>query len=175
MRSALAAKQIWVAVITIWGTLDSLPRCPNIKIFHIYAGMQQILLNFVFMYKNFNFSYSWVLKNYMQKWSVFMQISWKNSDLNFLQKNVYFEWICNFVQNLFGIDMKMMQNFVQKKSFCAKSCNFAQENWLFRGNPNQEASIGHFMGLMAAFPPLPHTIYLQNWLDFNEHIFSSKL
>ena len=26
MRSALAAKQIWVAVITIWGTLDSLPR-----------------------------------------------------------------------------------------------------------------------------------------------------
>ena len=26
LRSALAAKQIWVAVITIWGTLDSLPR-----------------------------------------------------------------------------------------------------------------------------------------------------
>ena len=25
LRSALAAKQIWVAVITIWGTLDSLP------------------------------------------------------------------------------------------------------------------------------------------------------
>ena len=28
LRSALAAKQIWVAVITIWGTLDSLP-CPT--------------------------------------------------------------------------------------------------------------------------------------------------
>ena len=26
LRSALAAKQIWVAVITIWGTLDSLPH-----------------------------------------------------------------------------------------------------------------------------------------------------
>ena len=26
LRRALAAKQIWVAVITIWGTLDSLPR-----------------------------------------------------------------------------------------------------------------------------------------------------
>ena len=26
LRSALAAKQIWVAVITIWGALDSLPR-----------------------------------------------------------------------------------------------------------------------------------------------------
>ena len=26
LRSALAAKQIWVVVITIWGTLDSLPR-----------------------------------------------------------------------------------------------------------------------------------------------------
>ena len=27
LRSALAAKQIWVGVITIWGTLDSLPTC----------------------------------------------------------------------------------------------------------------------------------------------------
>ena len=26
LRSALAAKQIWLAVITIWGTLDSLPH-----------------------------------------------------------------------------------------------------------------------------------------------------
>jgi len=35
LRSALAAKQIWVAVITIWGTLDSLPhttRCKDTKI-----------------------------------------------------------------------------------------------------------------------------------------------
>ena len=151
MRSMLAAKQIWVVVITIWGTLDSLPRCPNIRIFHIYAGMQQILLNFVFMYKNFNFSYSWVLKNYMQKWSVFMQISWKNSDLNFLQKKCLFRMNLQFRAKL--VDTKMMQNFVQKKSFCAKSCNFAQENWLFCGNPNQEASIGHFMGLWQPFPP----------------------
>ena len=29
LRSALAAKQIWVAVITIWGTLDSLPLIIN--------------------------------------------------------------------------------------------------------------------------------------------------
>ena len=99
MRSMLAAKQIWVVVITIWGTLDSLPRCPNIKIFHIYAGMQQILLNFVFMYKNFNFSYSWVLKNYMQKWSVFMQIWWKDSDWNFVQKII-------FILNEFAISCK---------------------------------------------------------------------
>ena len=29
LRSVLAAKQIWVAVITIWGTLDSFPRWDN--------------------------------------------------------------------------------------------------------------------------------------------------
>ena len=34
LRCALAAKQIWVAVITIWGTLDSLPP-PIVRIFRI--------------------------------------------------------------------------------------------------------------------------------------------
>jgi len=54
--------------VVIFTETNSHAYCPNIKIFHVY-GMQQILLNFNFMYKNF-------------------------------------------------------QNFVQKKSFCAKSRNY---------------------------------------------------
>ena len=41
LRSSLAAKQIWVAVITIWGTLDSLPllaRCFTAVIWILVAA-----------------------------------------------------------------------------------------------------------------------------------------
>ena len=53
--------------------------------------------------KNFNLLYSWALQNLMQKRPVFMQISWKNSDLNFV-------FMRNFVQSWFLIDTKMMRN-----------------------------------------------------------------
>ena len=50
------------------------------------------------------FSFSRALQNYMLQWPVFMRISWKNSDFNFLvmqnfvqQKFNYFEWMRNFV------------------------------------------------------------------------------
>ena len=51
-----------------------------LKSFIIYAlyGVQQILLNFVFMHNavhKFQFSYSWALRNYRQKLPVFMRIS----------------------------------------------------------------------------------------------------
>ena len=113
-------------------------------IFHIYAiyGMQQILLNFVFMYIVFKFLFSSAFQNYMQKWPIFMQISWKKSDLNFLfmsnfvqKKIIYFEWMCNFVQNWFHIDTQMMQNFMQKSHFMQNHGTDAQENWVFWGNP----------------------------------------
>ncbi len=70
----------------------------------------------------------------MQKWSVFMQISRKNSDLNFvlmrifLQKNYLFRMNAHFVQNWFRIDMKMMRKFVQKSHFVQNHATVAQEN-----------------------------------------------
>ena len=50
-------------------------------------------------------------------------ISWKNSCEMSFKKIIYFKWTCNFVQNWFRIDTKMMQNFVHKKSFRSKPRN----------------------------------------------------
>ena len=42
LRNALAAKQIWVAVITIWGTLDSLPHLTDLRQIR-YTYIRQLL------------------------------------------------------------------------------------------------------------------------------------
>jgi len=44
LRSVLAAKQIWVAVITIWGTLDSLPPCTASRAWYLCEGGMTILI-----------------------------------------------------------------------------------------------------------------------------------
>ena len=41
-----------------------------------------------------------------------------------------------FRANLFRVDSKIMQNFVQKSHFVQKRETVAQENLLHRGNPN---------------------------------------
>ena len=41
LRSVLAAKQIWVAVISIWGTLDSLPRGSFCTMWSNYSYMTE--------------------------------------------------------------------------------------------------------------------------------------
>ena len=39
---------------------------------------------------------------------------------NFVPKNIYFEWLRNFVQTWFRIDKKMMRNFVQNAKLMRK-------------------------------------------------------
>mgnify|MGYP006921026247 CR=1 FL=1 len=103
----------------------------------------------ILQYKNFNFSYSWALYNYMQKWPVFMRnIMQNHHDLNFVfmrnfvqKKIIYFEWMRNFVQNWFRIDTKMMRNFVQKKSFRAKPRNCCARESTVSWKPLRGSSI----------------------------------
>ena len=52
------------------------------------------------------------------------------------KKNINFEWMPNFVQNLFRIDTKMMWNYMQKSHFVLNHATVAHANWLFRGNLN---------------------------------------
>ena len=100
----------------------------------------------ILQYKNFNFSYSWALYNYMQKWPVFMRNIMKNSDLNFV-------FMRNFVQKKIFISnecaISCKTGFVLIRKWCGISCKkshfvqnhetVAQENRLFRGNPTLNA------------------------------------
>ena len=89
----------------------------------------------------FQFSYSWAVQNYLRKWSVYHEKFWLKFRIHakFRAKQfIYYEWMCNFVQNWFSIDTKIMRKFVQKSHFLQNHATGAQENWLFRGNPSIE-------------------------------------
>jgi len=113
--------------------------------FYLMACNKYYLISFsctILLFTNFNFSYSWALRNYMQKWPVFMRISWKNSDLNFV-------FMQNFVQKKLFISnecaISFKTGFVLIRKWCEISCKkshfvqnhatVVQENWLSRGNP----------------------------------------
>ena len=94
------------------------------------------------LYIIFKFLFLSAFQNYMQKWPIFMQISWKKSDSNFL-----FMW--NFVQKkLFILNecaVLCKTGFILIRKWCGISCKkshfvqnhgtVAQENWVFWGNP----------------------------------------
>ena len=114
--------------------------------FYLLACNKYYLISFsctILLFTNFNFSYSWALQYYMQKWPVFMCNIMKKFLLNFcnhvklcVKKIINFEWMHNFVQNWFRIDTKMMPNFMQKSHFVENHATVVQENWLFHGNLN---------------------------------------
>ena len=80
----------------------------------------------------------------LQKWPAFMQISWKNSDLNFV-------FMQNFVQKiyLFRMNAQCKTGFVLIRKWCGISCKttqlLRQENWLFRGNPNRKTTLKQYL------------------------------
>ena len=86
-------------------------NCFLLKLIHIfYLFEQYVIQQILFSYSctksctNYDFYYVFIRK--------FVKI-----------KNIYFEWMRNFVQAWFRIDAKMMRNFVQKMSFRAKMRN----------------------------------------------------
>ena len=125
--------------------------------------MPQIFLNFVFIHNTnctkyfyFNFHIHGQCKITCENDLYIMKKFWLKFRIHakFRAKQfIYYEWMCNFVQNWFSIDTKIMRKFVQKSHFLQNHATVAQENWLFCGHPSIE------------LPPPPYTTsWYKDWV-----------
>ena len=104
-----------------------------------------------------------ILANIMKKFwlnFVFMR--------NFVhEKFIYFKWMRNFLQNWFRIDTKIMQNFVQKKSFRAKPRNCCARELTVSWKPYKVSNIICFYAVNTIFPILCRLIYVSSGFNIS--------
>ena len=110
-------------------------------VYHTGRSHEALVLLIVFLFSLYHVLPLIII---LQKLPAFMQISWKNSDLNFV-------FMQNFVQKiyLFRMNAQCKTGFVLIRKWCGISCKttqlLRQENWLFRGNPNRKTTLKQYL------------------------------